>query len=83
VSVSTQYIDHFGRDVTYSSFVENEDHFMIAAGLDFRGVFSDDWFWLLGAQVQIDLTADSNWVMEEVGGDLSAIAFRGGIGANL
>ncbi|MDP6525692.1 MAG: hypothetical protein QGH15_15860 [Kiritimatiellia bacterium] len=80
VSVSTQYTDHFGRDVTYSTFVENEDHFMVAVGLDLRGFFGDAWFWLIGAEAQIDLSSDPNWVKEDVGNDFSSIAFRGGIG---
>lgn len=81
VNVSTQYTDHFGRDVTYDTFVENEEHFMAAAGLDLRGFFGDGWFWLLGAEAQIDLSGDPNWVDEDVGNDFSSIAFRGGIGA--
>jgi len=80
VEVSVAYTDHFGRDVSYSSFVENENHLMGAAALELRRRFQDKALFALGGEFQFDISADRNWLMEDVANDFNAFGLRASIG---
>jgi hypothetical protein len=81
IEVSTRYVNHYGQDVTYSSFAESEDQLLFVLGAEWRGRFGRDRFWLAGVEYQASLTdPDPDWLDEDLGNDFAALVLKAGVG---